>query len=136
VAPDVVLTARHCVSHLKSDAVDCPASGPQLAGNRDPKTITVITADTIAGARIAATGAEVITPKGDVLCNADIALLRIDRKITGIQPLPFDRDDVGGSLAGKTVTSIGYGLTKTDGGTPGIRRFRTHVAIESQSRDE
>jgi V8-like Glu-specific endopeptidase len=136
VAPDVVLTARHCVSRLRSEAVSCPATGPQVTGNRDPKTIAVVASNVVSGAKAAAYGAEIVTPKGDALCDADIALLRLDRKIDGVEPLSFDRDDVGGTLTGKTVTSVGYGLTKNDGGKPGVRRFRSHVAIESDTHTE
>src|SRR5580765_843532 len=50
VAPDVVLTARHCVSELKSDAVSCPTAQPQITGDRDPSTIAVVTASSVRGA--------------------------------------------------------------------------------------
>lgn len=136
IAPDVVLTARHCVSVLASDAVDCPSSGPQVTGDRDPSTISVVVDDSIKSAAPAATGVEIVTPRGDSLCDADIALLRLDHPIDGIEPLSIATDDAGAPLDGKKVVTVGYGLSKNSGGSAGIRRFRSHVAVHTSSNAE
>ena len=138
IAPDVVLTARHCVEELKSEMIDCPAKGPQFGKKRAASSISVIV-DANAGAAksAAAVGAEIITPPGSTLCNADIALIRLDRKIEGIEPLTLSVDDAGNDLAGLRVVTVGYGLTGNGTkGKAGERRFRSHVAIESSTVTE
>ena len=134
IAPDVVLTARHCVSVLASDAIDCPASGPQVGANRAPSSIEIVTDDVVDGATSAAVGVEIVTPPGDTLCGQDLALVRLDRAIAGIEPLSVDRDPK--PLDGERITAIGYGLNRNEPGKAGIRRFRSHVRVTSSSDTE
>jgi secreted trypsin-like serine protease len=125
VAPDLVLTARHCVSYLRSEAVQCPTKSKQITGDRSPSSITVLRGDDVRTAQPIARGAEILAPKTDVLCANDIALLRLDRPIHDLAPMRVAR---GAPIAGHTITAVGYGLTSS-GGTAGAKRFRSGISI-------
>jgi Trypsin len=103
IGPRLVLTARHCVSET-SEAVDCPAQSSQIEGERAADTFTILVGSDIRTARAVAIGQRVITPDSDVLCDHDVALIELDRDVTGITPLAL------GSLSGvKTVRGVGFG---------------------------
>jgi hypothetical protein len=133
IAPDVVLTARHCVSYLRSESVDCPARGPQVGENRAPSSIDVILGDDAARGRLAAHGAAIFTPDTDVLCDADIALLRLDRPITGITPLWLAVPRAPSTAT--SILAVGYGKLG-DAGDAGVRRFRVDVPVVSVGKNE
>jgi hypothetical protein len=125
VAPDLVLTARHCVSYLRSEAVHCPSSAAQITGDRAPASILVLRGDDARTAEPIAKGAEILAPQGKVLCANDIALLRLDRPIHDLTPLRVARS---APVVGHTITAVGFGLT-VSGGMAGAKRFRTGVPI-------
>ncbi len=125
VAPDLVLTARHCVSYLRSESVQCPSSAAQITGDRPPGSILVLRGDDARTAQPIAKGAEILAPSGKVLCANDIALLRLDRPIHDLTPLRVAK---AAPALGHTITAVGFGLTGT-GGTAGAKRFRTGVPI-------
>lgn len=125
VAPDLVLTARHCVSYLRSEAVRCPSSAAQITGDRPPASILVLRGDDARTAEPIAKGAEILAPQGKVLCANDIALLRLDRPIHDLTPLRVARS---APVVGHTVTAVGFGLTGSNG-SAGAKRFRTGVPV-------
>lgn len=113
VAPNLVLTARHCVSQTRGPQVDCDekgrsANGDHLAADRSPSTIAVfLGARPNLGGPAAAIGRAVVHPAGNVLCNSDIALLVLDRDITSVAPLAVRTQSA--IVAGETVRAVGYG---------------------------
>jgi V8-like Glu-specific endopeptidase len=129
IGPRLVLTARHCVSET-SEAVDCPASGPQIEGERAADTFTILVGNDIKTARAVAIGQRVITPDSDVLCDHDAALIELDRAVTGVTPLAL------GSLSGvKTVRGVGFGK-RGDNADAGKKMTRSNVAVHSESGSE
>lgn len=133
IAPDLVLTARHCVSHLASEEVNCPPTGAQVGANRAPSTISVILGPNVDKGEVAAKGLEIITPPGNTLCDQDIALLRLDHPIADVEPLEITRESK--ETLGGTILSIGFGRTRS-AGKAGTRRFRTGVPIVSSTSTE
>jgi hypothetical protein len=131
VAPQIVLTARHCVSRT-TEQVGCPADGPQIQGNRTPSSLAILAGDDIASARVVAKGSALVVPPTDVLCEADIALIVLDRAVTGVKPVGFRTTAV---KAGEHVRAVGYGLS-SDGGTAGVKLLREHVLVQSVSPTE
>jgi hypothetical protein len=125
VAPDLVLTARHCVSYLRSETVQCPSSAAQITGDRPPASILVLRGDDARTAQPIARGAEILAPQSKSLCANDIALLRLDRPIHDLTPLRVAR---GAPSVGHTITAVGFGLTGSNGAA-GAKRFRTGVPI-------
>jgi secreted trypsin-like serine protease len=129
IGPRLVLTARHCVSDT-SEQVDCPASSPQIEGERAADSFTILVGDDIKTARAVAIGQRVITPDSDVLCDHDMALIELDRAVTGVTPLTL------GTMTGvKTVRGVGFGK-RGDNADAGKKMTRSNVAVHSESAAE
>lgn len=127
VAPDVVLTARHCVSFVQPE-VRCESRGAQVMGDRRPEDISVVVGDDARTGTVAAHGASLVTPDSDRLCGEDLSLLRLDRTVRGITPLPLG---LRRAVTERTrVRVVGYGL-RGDSARAGVaQRFqRAHVAV-------
>ncbi|HEY1536633.1 MAG TPA: trypsin-like serine protease [Polyangiaceae bacterium] len=129
IGPRLVLTARHCVSET-AEGVDCPASAPQIQGERPADSFTILVGDDISSARPVAIGQRVIVPQSDVLCDHDLALIELDRAVTGVTPLGL------GALSGvKTVRGVGFGK-RGDSAAAGKKMTRSNVKIQSESAAE
>ena len=131
IAPDVLLTARHCVS-LTSEQIACPPTARQITGNRAASAFHVLLGDDVSTAREVATGKQVFTPSSDEICNEDIALILLDREVPGIEPLDVSSTAI---ATGGHVTAIGYGR-RGDGDAAGKKLLREHVAVLDTSSAE
>src|SRR5450432_3057299 len=85
VAPNLVLTARHCVSDAITQTPACDAhglshNGAHLAGDADPQSISIYSGTHIDIATDAprARAERTIHPATRVLCDADVAFLVLD----------------------------------------------------------
>ncbi len=105
VAPDIVLTARHCVALVAPDA-QCPAARAQIVGEREPSSVRVLVGDELAIAEERARGRVVVAPPGDVLCGADIALVLLDTTIDDIRPLSVRAT---GAAKGDHLRTVAFG---------------------------
>ena len=126
VAPDVVLTARHCVSFTAAPFT-CPASSPQITGERPAASLRVLVGDSLATAWEAARGRVVYTPDTDRLCGADIALVLLDQEIDSIAPLTMSTTSV---VTGDHVMGVGFGR-RAESEPPGTKLVREHVQVRS-----
>jgi V8-like Glu-specific endopeptidase len=115
VAPDVVLTARHCVSYTVEN-VDCARNGGPIQGDRDPRTLSIFAGEQ--AQTLVAKGKRLILPSSNKLCGADAAAIVLDRRVTGVKPLA-----IGAPAIGSYVTVIGYGR-QGSGGAVGVRMKR------------
>jgi len=113
VAPNLVLTARHCVSKNITPSVVCDENGRSGNGDHvsddvDPQTINVFTgADPQFSRAPAAKAAQIVHAGGKVLCDADIALVVLD---TALEDVPVMPVRVGQPIhQGETIKTIGYG---------------------------
>jgi secreted trypsin-like serine protease len=131
IAPDIVLTARHCVS-FTSAAITCPSTAPQITGDRPPSAFHVLVGDDVATAKQVANGKQVFTPTSNEICDEDIALILLDSEVPGIQPLDVSAT---GITTGDHVTAIGYGR-RGDGDAAGKKLLREHVAVLDTSAAE
>jgi MYXO-CTERM domain-containing protein len=126
LAPNVLLTARHCVANSLTTEVACDANGqstngPHLAGNQPAGRVQVFTGATPAfSGPPDALGAAVFTLEADHFCNGDIALVVLDRQVSNIEPVAIRMK--GTIFEGETVRSVGYG--QNDRQTPIGSRFR------------
>jgi hypothetical protein len=140
VAPNLVLTARHCVSRTLEGRFRCDEAGRLAAGSvggkvapEQPAGPLYVFAGTerprfgTGAARPDATVAEIFHDGADVLCGHDLALARLDRPVAGrpIAPLRLD----GPPLAGEALTVVGWGVTET-ASEPARRQQRAGVAIQ------
>jgi len=125
IAPDVVLTARHCVSYT-TEGVTCPAQSKQISGNRSPHTLGILLGDDASSARLVAHGHALVVPKSDVLCDHDIAAIVLDQPVGGVAPVKISKSP---PERGHFVRAVGFGKTGDDG-QAGIKLLRDHVKIK------
>ncbi len=125
VSPRIVLTARHCVSHT-SEAIACPATGPQITGDRDPTKLAILEGDDLATAKLVAHGAALVVPTEPHICEHDIALVVLDKDVKGARPAPLA---TAAAAKGDHVRAVGYGLKATGGTTAGHKLVREHVKV-------
>jgi len=140
LAPNLVLTARHCVADTDVAAA-CDVDGTPLAEgeirkNRKPATMHVFTGpqrpDFRDRAEPAGTGEQILDDGGKNLCNHDIALIVLKEPVPNavIAPIRLDSDPV----VGESLTAVGWGVTdKTD--SPDVRQQRTGISVASVGPD-
>ena len=114
VAPNLVLTARHCVSRAVTATPSCDArgrshNGDHLAEDVDPAAIAIYT-----GTHVrpdvdtpVARAVRTLHPTGQVLCDSDVAFLVLDRPLQNLPILsmrlhaPVETGDI--------VVPVGFG---------------------------
>lgn len=135
VAPNLVLTARHCVSNADS-SVACNTDGTAAVGAVIHEDFaasnlvvfaakggvpTSLTDETKASAR----GTKLVVDESKTLCNHDLAFVLLDRPVDApIATLRMSR----GATATERVTVVGWGVDET-GAIPATRRERAGVPI-------
>lgn len=134
LTPELVLTARHCVSITDGSAA-CSEDGTPLAGGGvqsdfKPEALYVFSGhkrpDFISGAAKAARGVELITTGAKTICNNDLALILLDRQVENAKIAPVRLD--GPAVRGENVTVVGWGIT-TGTNFPETRQTRTGIEI-------
>lgn len=121
IAPNLVLTARHCVAPTSSDQIDC--SKATFGTNGAPSGFFVTTKQTM-GMDPSAYHAvqKVITPTPTKFCGNDQALLILADLIQPSEATPLiPRVDTQLTL-GEGYNAVGYGGTVDDGTGAGQRR--------------
>lgn len=135
VAPNVVLTARHCVTRTSTTSVSCDdkggsANGTHVIGDEEPSTIGVYlgVSPSFAKAPVARARA-IVAPTGPYLCDSDIALVVLETSITTVTPLALRLHRP--ARTGESIRAVGYG--QNDQGSPiGTRFRRGGVAVLAQ----
>jgi MYXO-CTERM domain-containing protein len=113
LSPNVVLTARHCVSKSITSTVSCNELGQSGNGDHVGDDESLDQVHVYSGPKPAYGGEasagirQIVHAEGSILCNADIALLVLDREITDTVPL---RVRLGGApQLDEAVRAVGYG---------------------------
>lgn len=125
IGPNVVLTARHCVS-AQTAAPDCDDGGNSLDGADLGDDLPIASIHVLVGASIyvgeppTATATALFHPAGQTLCNGDVALVVLDQSITSAPPLHVRMS--GPVHAGESVRTVGFG--QNDLGQPVGTRVR------------
>ena len=135
LAPNLILTARHCISttdlNVQCAADGNPVDGGGIAKNHDPKKLFVFTGskrpdltklDKVANAK----AQEIVDDGATNLCDHDIALVVLDRPLEGL-PLASIRLD-GGVDRGEKLLTVGWGVTDQTP-EPATRQQRGGIAI-------
>lgn len=135
LAPNLVLTARHCVARTDEGAM-CDTDGKPIGGagrvyeSFDPTNLYVFVGERRPdfGPKVKAdgVGAKIVDDGSKTLCNHDIALIELAAPIEGA-PIAKIRLD-GPPAKGETITSVGWGVTQLTS-DPAVRQQRTGVAI-------
>jgi MYXO-CTERM domain-containing protein len=134
IAPNVVLTARHCVSPTlpNGSAVICDetTSGPAFSSS----SFFVTTADVVTPGTLLEFFVDevVLLPiEGDQLCGNDMAILILAVNVDASQTLPYEprlSDDP--LMAGETFAAVGYGAVDGAGNDAGTRRRREGLTVD------
>jgi len=134
VAPNLVLTARHCVSRAITTMPSCDAdgrshNGAHLGDDADPSAIAIYVGDHVQIDQDAprAHAMRTLHPTGHVLCDADVAYLILDRPLTDVPILPVRLHD--SVQLGDEVLPVGFGGGSTN--VIGERRPRERSAVLS-----
>ena len=120
IAPNVVLTARHCVAYLQEDTFSCTPNGDLTPGSLGGTEGAVLAASAITvrvrtnvNGPADAIAAQIFAAQATSICRNDIAVVVLDRGLTGlpIAPLrPFSGDQ-----PGDVVRLVGYGFDEKGG---------------------
>lgn len=102
VAPNLVLTARHCVTYY-NEASEC---GAPLGGELATSLITVSVGVHANPKSPVARATRFFVPAAQDLCSDDIALVALDRDVQGITPAKVR---FSGVSVDEMTTAIGYG---------------------------
>jgi len=114
VAPNLVLTARHCIAKAITAMPACDAAGrshngAHLGPDIDPSQIGIFV-----GSRVSvmtepprARGMQTVHPSTHVLCDADVAFVVLDRVLDDVTILPMRLE--GAVESGDWVVPVGFG---------------------------
>ncbi|HEV8548512.1 MAG TPA: trypsin-like serine protease [Polyangiaceae bacterium] len=127
IAPNVLLTARHCISQGGSENIVCGRSpfGDPVAGSDTVVTNATQPSDRSTFYR----GADVRVPSdGSDVCGFDVALIILASPVPASQATPLvPRIDIP-VVAGEAYTAVGYGLNDDGERNPG-RMQRGDLAV-------
>lgn len=131
IAPNLVLTARHCVVPPDGNvAVTC---SDRFGKSVSPQNLYVTTDASLLDAETFYQAAEIITPTENGFCGNDIALVILKESIpasvatpaTPLVQFPMtDRSKISGRIA-----AAGYGITSPSANDSGLRRIREQIEI-------
>jgi trypsin len=125
IAPNLVLTARHCVVPIEDELVDCGSSN--FPSPYAPDALWVSPSTSVRGADLFPVR-EIAVPQDDgSLCGADIALLILDGEFSD-RITPIDPRLVEPAERGEAFTAVGYG-TALEEGEAGTRRAVSNVQV-------
>jgi hypothetical protein len=136
LAPNLVLTARHCVSMTATGNIGCSSSGVGTAGGAVmadyPASSLFVSVGNVrrfnrdAGLASRPSGMKIYHDDATNLCNHDLALVLLSTKIDGAQIAPIRLDSP--PAKGETFTAVGWGVTTTSA-SPMTRQQRTNIPI-------
>lgn len=137
VAPNLVLTARHCVSSTADEPFTCDSdgngsSGGAIGADFEPSTLWIFAGidapSDPTGADATAVGAQLFHDGATNLCNHDVALIGLDRSIPSTQANIATLGLYATPAAGELFTAVGWGLTSSNQ-VPTVRQQRANVPI-------
>jgi hypothetical protein len=129
LAPDVVLTARRCVSEMLPES-ECPVRTRPAVATRSNDSIRILVGEDVVTAAERARSRGLVLPPGNEACGADIALVLLDQSIDDVQPLAVSAT---GSAKGSHVRTVGFGLA---GGPLPQKLLRDHLRVLDATAEE
>lgn len=130
IAPNLVLTARHCVVPPSGDeSVTCSDTFP---ANVAPSALFITTESNLFRAKSYYGARKIITPPAKGFCGNDIALIILTKSVPAAEARPatpvvqFKMTDA--RLSGD-ITAMGYGITSPSAEDSGQRRIRENIPL-------
>lgn len=132
IAPNLVLTARHCVANDSGGAtVDCTKD--RFMAPAAASTLRVSTDDDTSFANAPFHATKVLVPSDTLFCGNDIALIVLAELVPAAIASPatpaIDPPLTDRATYGSKLTAIGFGTTQPGGNDDGFRHKRPNVAI-------
>lgn len=132
IAPNLVLTARHCVADdTGGNAVDC--ANDRFMAARSPSTFRVSTDEDARFSTAAFHATKILVPASTLFCGNDIALIVLAELVPPALALPatpaIDPPLTDRAKYGTKLTAIGYGISRPGANDDGTRRKRAGVSI-------
>jgi hypothetical protein len=141
IAPNLVLTARHCVAPTTADSVDCGESAAYFAPPYPARNLWVNRSEAL-GAPLASFGRlgsggrtdgfvgvrSVHIPQTDEVCGADLALLLLDDALDASEAEPIEPRLDQTIATGEGYAAVGFGATP-DPSQQGSRRARSGLTV-------
>lgn len=125
IAPNLVLTARHCVVPTESRLVDCGETTFEEPYDVDALWVTPSTS--VRNAELFPVRQVAVPPNDAASCGSDIALLILDGEFSARIPIMEPRLDTP-ARRGEAVTAVGFGSALSEG-APGTRRALGDVEV-------
>ena len=129
IAPNLLLTARHCVSDVTDERVTCGQT--QVSVPLPANTLFAANAPSINAVNMPYRASAVSVPsEGSDICGYDVALITLTTNVPASAATPIvpriDREVTRGEL----YSAIGYGQDSAgDAGVAGLRRARAGLAV-------
>lgn len=125
VAPNLVLTAKHCVrARAPSPRYSCTSPSEDLGALRPAVALTVLFGHNLSGDMESHSVSRVVDDGRLDLCNHDAAVLVLATPVTSILPRALRATEL---ARGEALTAVGWGMT--EGGIPDKRRKRSGVTV-------
>jgi hypothetical protein len=133
IAPNLVVTARHCVSPFTEGSFECTpegtlsssGTGGQLGSDDNPSDLRFFTQASVAAGVPAANGTPdaigfaIVSTGAPTICSDDLAFVILSRPIAGVAPAPIRLDNT--TKRGEMVAVFGYGETANAGDPLALR---------------
>lgn len=125
VAPNLVLTAKHCVREkAPSPRYSCTTPSDDLGALRPAAALTVLFGHDLSGAMEPRAVSRVVDDGRLELCDRDAAVLVLATPVTTVRPRALR---ITALERGETLTAVGWGMTES--GIPDTRRKRSGVTV-------
>ncbi|WP_218920219.1 S1 family peptidase [Chondromyces crocatus] len=132
IAPNVVLTAQHCVADIENDVNGGVACGRTTFGAPyRPGQFFVTTRPSLSDEMEDYVAVrDVLVPEGRIqVCGDDVAILVLDRPLTAEEAVPVTPRVDESLVKNEQYTALGYGATDDFGSGAGSRRQRDGLTV-------
>jgi hypothetical protein len=130
IMPDLLLTARHCVSALQDSAGLCFGTPPATAKTPYPAEVFYVDPAAQATFRQALSCAAVHVPVDDALCGNDLAAVQLEDPLWDVTLLALRLTEP--PMLGESITVVGYGEVQPgQAASVGERRVLDGATVEA-----
>ena len=133
IAPNAVLTARHCVAPIENLVDGTVVCGTATFGAANaPSAFLISAAGVIDQSNVDQYDArEVVLPPGDgAVCGGDVAILILTKNVDAKVAKPLRPRLAAGPAKGEAYAAIGYGTTTEEATDPGTRRRKDGLTVD------